>query len=735
MLRSVCTLNICILLMFLQKCGSEFPFQNVTLPFETRVDDLVSRLSLTELVDQMSHGGGDGDGDPAPAIPRLGINNYTWGTECIHGDAQSNSTSFPLSIGLAAAFSPQLMRDVAGAISSEVRAWNNYFVKQGMTGSHRGLNCFSPVINIMRHPLWGRNQETYGEDPFLSGVMARQFVSGLKGDNSRYYRANAVCKHFDAYGGPEDLPESRLSFDAKVPLKDLYQTYLPQFKQCVQSGALGVMCSYNSVNGVPACANKMLLTDVLRTQWNFTGFVISDSGAVEFMILNHRYIENIEDAAVASVEAGLNLELHPGGYARGVFDWLKQAVYDGKIAQKTLKERVKPLFYTRMRLGEFDPPKMNPYSNLDLTMIQSVPHRELSTLAAMQSFVLLKNDGTLPLKQVYQKLAIVGPFADNPVQQMGDYGPDIDPLYTSTVSSGLAPLAEKVVTVPGCKDTWCVDYDQKAVISAVQDADLVVVALGTGLAIEKENFDRKDMLLPGYQARLLKDVVQYAHGRVVLSVFSAGPLDIRFALQPAVAAILQCFFPAQSTGTALYNVLTNQGPAANPAGRLPFTWYASDQQVPSMTDYSMTNRTYRYFTGDPLFPFGYGLSYTTFQYSDLQLSPTMVKAGQNVTATFQLSNTGNVSGSEVFEVYISWLNATVVTPKYQLVNFNRTMLDKGQTKTFSALITSDQMAVYIDGKGFVIEPGEIAVYVGGQLPDQKTKVPSNVLRAVFTIYT
>ncbi|XP_060596940.1 uncharacterized protein LOC132750886 [Ruditapes philippinarum] len=726
-------LNYLLFFFLTGQCVTDFPFRNVSLPIEERLDDLLGRLTVAEILDQMSHGGGGGDGSPVPAIPELGIGTYSWGTECIHGDQSGNATSFPLSIGLAATFNPELMKEVASAISTEVRAKNNDFVRRGIFSGHTGLNCFSPVINIMRHPLWGRNQETYGEDPFLTGVLAAEFVKGLIGNHSRYYRANAVCKHFDAYGGPEDLPQSRLSFNAKVPEQDLYMTYLPQFKQCVQSGALGVMCSYNSVNGIPACANKMLLTDILRKKWNFPGFVISDSGAVEFLIVNHRYIENIEDAAVACVKAGLNLELHPGSYARGAFDWLKYAIADGKLSKDLILERVRPLFLTRMKLGEFDPPHLNPYNDLDLSVIQSVPHRQLSTLSAMQSFVLLKNDGILPIKKIYQKVAIVGPFADNPVQQMGDYGPDVDLKYTSTVSSGLLGLGDKLVNVSGCKDTWCVDYDSKAVITAVQDADLVVLCLGTGPAVERENFDRRNMLLPGHQPQLMKDVTLYARGRIILLLFSAGPLDIRSAQQPVISAIIQCFFPAQATGVALYHVLTFSQPEANPAGRLPFTWYTSDHQVPSMTDYSMKNRTYRYFNDDPLYPFGYGLSYTQFMYSDLELSPTKVKPGENVTVRFVLTNVGDEAGEEVTQVYISWLNATVVTPRYQLVHFNRTMFYKGWTVNARIDILSEQMAVYVPEKGFVIEPGDIRVYVGGQLPNQKTKVPSNVIQGIFTI--
>lgn len=403
------------------------------------------------------------------------------------------------------------------------------------------------------------------------------------------------------------------------------------------------------------------------------------------------------------------------------------------IFQELLVERVKPLFYTRMMLGEFDPPHLNPFLTLNLSVVQSHAHRDLATLAAIQSFVLLKNDGLLPLKKVIGNIAIVGPFADNAEQQMGNYSPDIDPRYTSTVKTGLYPLGSNITLAAGCTRPQCLDYDAKSLREAVKEAQLTFVCLGTGPAIENENFDRQDMMLPGYQAQLLRDVIDNTQGQVVLLVFSTGPLDIRVAMEPAVAAIIHCFFPAQSTGEALYRVVTNKRPGSNPAGRLPFTWYLSDNQVPDMEVYRMWNQTYRYYTGDPMFPFGYGLSYTKFQYSNLKLSPTTVQPRQNVTATFTLSNVGPLAGDEVIQVYISWLNATVPTPRYQLVNFTRVSIGQSKTISLTVSITSMSVAVYVEGKGFVVEPGNIAVYVGGQLPNQKTKVPSNVLKAVFTI--
>ncbi|KAK3610843.1 hypothetical protein CHS0354_015699 [Potamilus streckersoni] len=620
---------------------------------------------------------------------------------------------------------PSLIYEVAEAISVEVRAKHNDFVSKKSYVEHSGLACFSPVINIMRHPLWGRNQETYGEDPYLSGVYAAHFASGLRGTHPRFYRAAAICKHFDAHGGPEDLPVSRLSFNAIVPERDLRMTYLPQFKACAQGGALGVMCSYNSLNGIPACANKKLLTDILRTEWGFDGFVVSDAGAIEFIIEWHHYLNNIIDTAAACVKAGLNLELHPG-YPQGIFDSLEQVVNDGKLTKEMLVERVKPLFLARMKFGEFDPPETNPYTQLNLSDVMTPEHQALSLKTAVESFVLLKNKGFLPMRDRLKSIAIVGPFADNPDQIMGNYAPNPDPKTIFTPKTGLSPLADTSYVVSGCSDTKCLDYDVEGIIKAVSKADVTFLCVGTGQAVETENFDRPSMKLPGYQPFLIQDVIKKALGPVVLLVFSGGPVNIVEAVSADnVVAIIQCFFPNQGTGVALYQMITMKSSLDNPAGRLPFTWYATDEQIPSMTNYSMVNGTYRYFNGDPLFPFGYGLSYTTFQYNDLVLTPTKVKAGDNVTVTFNITNTGSLSGSEVYEVYMSWLNATVPTPKYQLVGFNRTLIDKGQTVAISTQINSQQMAVWVDGKGFVIEPAlgpvVLLVFSGG---------PVNIVEAV-----
>ncbi|XP_071113743.1 uncharacterized protein [Haliotis cracherodii] len=715
-----------------------YPFRNTSLSIDERVADLINRLSLDEIAEQMAGAGGGGmhGGEPSPAIPRLGIGKFVWSVECLRGDGMAgNATSFPQALGLAASFNREIIYKVATATAAEVRAKNNDFVKRGIFHDHTGLGCFSPVINIMRHPLWGRNQETYGEDPYLTGDLAAWFVRGLQGSHPRYLAAAATCKHFAAYDGPEDLPVGRESFNAKVSEFDLRTTFLPQFKSCVKAGASGVMCSYNSVNGIPACLSKYLLTDVLRTDWGFPGYVVSDAGALEFSIQFHHYLPTYADTAAAAVQAGLNLELAPDHYNTTVYRAIPAAVERGQLSESLVRERVKPVFATRLRLGEFDPPSLNPYTQYNLSLIQSPEHQDLSLQAAIQSLVLLKNDGILPLKKKLKTLALIGPMANTTSQIMGDYSADVEERYISTVLDGIA-LSEMMRYSAGCDDTWCREYWAAEVIQAVSSTDATVLCLGTGQAVETENFDRVDMLLPGKQKDLLQDVIKYSKGPVILLLFSGGPLDIRLAVSSAkVAAILQCFFPAQATGKALQSVLTLSDSYSNPAGRLPFTWYASQQQVPKMTDYSMKNKTYRYFTGQPLYPFGYGLSYSKFKYTDFHIQPVKVKVGESVTITFKVTNLGPYDGDEVVQVYMSWHNSSVSAPHIQLVAFDRIHLRNRQTVSQKYTVTPEQMAVWVTEKGFVVEPGEMTLYMGpipAMHPGQGVRSP--LLEGNFTVY-
>nr|KAG5696799.1 hypothetical protein BaRGS_012822 [Batillaria attramentaria] len=521
----------------------DYPFRNVSLPWETRVDNLVSLLTLEELQFQMARGGRGPDVSPAPPIPRLGVGPYSWNTECLSGDVDAGpATSFPMALGMAATFrlreAPEtslhvnfdsVVERVARATGLEVRAKYNNYTRNKEYGDHKGLSCFSPVINIMRDPRWGRNQVT-------------------------------------------DL--------------DWQMTFLPAFRACVKAGTYNIMCSHYSINGVPACANKKLLTDILRNELGFKGYVISDEDDLERIVTYHHYKPDFVTAAAAALNAGVSLEISKND-VNSVFMHIGAAINASLVSEATVRERSKPLFYTRMRLGEFDPPAMNPYSQLDVSLIQSPAHQSLSLEAAVKSVVLLKNkDGFLPLNDnsQYKRVAVVGPMSNNPHGLYGDYSPTINMTLTVT------PLA-------------------------------ALTQLGDGSA------------------------------PVVLVLFNAGPLNVTWADQhPGVTAILECFFPAQTTGTALLHVLTNYGGTSSPAGRLPNTWPLLASDIPPMVDYSMTGRTYRYFDGDPLYPFGYGLSYTTFSYSDLK-TPHSLSPNHDLTLSVTVTNTGNYTADGVTWYY------------------------------------------------------------------------------------
>ncbi|XP_038073740.1 probable beta-D-xylosidase 2 [Patiria miniata] len=709
-----------------------FPFQDDSLPWDERLDDLMSRLALDEMTLQMARGGAFKN-DPAPPIPRLGINPFIWDDECLHGDMVYNATSFPQSIGLAATFSTDLLYRVAEAIGSEVRARHNNLTQHGIYQTRGGLGCFSPVINIMRHPLWGRNQETYGEGPFLSGEMTRAYVTGLQGNDSRYVRANAGCKHYAAYDGPDNYPVSRFTFDAKVSDRDLFMTFLPQFHECVKAGSYSIMCSYNSINGVPACANTRFLRDILRDQFGFQGYVVSDAGALRAVYAAHKYTSTPLETAAVCVKAGVNLDLTT--VVANVYTYITEAVLKKMVSYDDVVALVRPLFYTRMRLGEFDPPARNPYTKLRAEdVVESIAHRNLAIEAAVKSFVLLKNDGILPLKSIL-KLAIVGPFGNDSGQLFGDYAGTPLPKYVTTPLAGLQPLANETRFAAGCNNPLCAVYNQSSVVQAINGSDFVVVCLGSGVTVESEGRDRRDLALPGSQLQLLQDAVKAANGKpVVLLLFTAGPFDISWAINnTAVPVIVQCFFPAQATGVAIRNMFTNYLGTNNPAGRLPYTWPASMDQVPPMTNYSMVNRTYRYFSGTPLYQFGYGLSYTKFEYLKFVVERVSIFPCDDVFVNVTLRNVGAYTGEEVVQVYIQWLDATVPVPKIQLAAFKLITITTLQTATVILSIPARVRAAYTDR--LVLQPGRFDVFAGGQQPGPSTggRLNSNVLMGRFQV--
>ncbi|KAK6170942.1 hypothetical protein SNE40_019220 [Patella caerulea] len=722
-----------VLLLLVEFSLQDYPFKDTSLSWDVRVNDLVGRLTVDEMAMQMARGG-QGENGPAPAISRLGIGPYQWDTECLHGAVWHKATAFPQAIGIAATWSHDEVYRLAEVSGEEVRAFHNDAVKHNKYDSITGASCYAPVINIMRDPRWGRNQETYGEDPYLSGMLATAFVHGLQGNHSRYVRATAGCKHLDVHGGPENVPVNRNSFDSKVSERDWRTTFLPAFRYCARAGVYSMMCSYNSINGVPACANKKLLTDILRKEWGFTGYVISDQVAIEQMVWPRKYVHSNIDAAVAAVDAGVNLELTWGANHNVAFDTIASAVRSGRLSENLLRERVKPLFYTRMRLGEFDPQKYSPYSYITMSVIEGQVHRDYAVSSAMKTFVLLKNDGLLPLQQtIYNKIAIIGPMADVPTALSGDYQTYPDWKFISTPRRGLESLGRHANYAKGCKDTLCNSYDSNSVKNAVQGTDVVFICVGLGTAIETESKDRHDIELPGHQKQMIMDAVAHSgSAKIVLITFNGGPVNIQWADQSnRVNAIIAAFYPGQGTGTALKNVMTTTNKSQ--FGRLPYTWFVSSNQVPAMVDYSMKGRTYRYFKGEPLYPFGYGLTYTTFHYGNLKMAGS-VTAGQQLHGSVDVTNNGNVQADEVVQVYISWAQTAIPAQRRQLVSFERITIPAHGHKTVKFTIEADQMALWIDNNGWKVEAGRINVFVGGQQPNQKKSVGSNIIQSHFDVH-
>jgi beta-glucosidase len=575
----------------------------------------------------------------------------------------------------------------------------------------------------------------------MTGVLAEAFVKGLQGNHPRYVRANAGCKHFAAYSGPENIPESRMSFNALVTERDFRMTYLPAFKRCVEAGTYSIMCSYHRINGVPACANHRLLTEILRNEWGFTGYVISDELAIENIKNRHNYTTSIEQTCEYCIKAGCNLEDGPPVIPPD-FRGITSAVQMGLLNDSEVRESIKPLFYTRMRLGQFDPPELNPFATLDPNdYVQSPAHQALSLKVALKSFVLLKNTNNfLPLPEgtVFGKLAIVGPMADNIPGIFGNYAPDPDPRYVVTPLQGLSALGETVAFAEGCRNSnpRCDEYNSTSVIEATTGADFVIICVGTGRSIEAEANDRADIDFPGEQLQLIQDAVQGAGAApVLLLLFNAGPLDITWAKNSdRIGAIIECFFPGQTTGEALRRTILNEGDSANPAGRLPNTWPAFIGQYPPMIDYGMENRTYRYFSGDPLYPFGYGLSYSSFRYLSLVVRPTTITANDSIEVEVSVINDGPLVGEEVVQVYVAWNAPSLPTPKLQLVAFNRYELSVGQVQTAIFQVKAEQLAVWNDSPPeLVVLNGVYTVYAGGQQPNQLTSAPSNILTGNFAV--
>jgi beta-glucosidase len=820
---------------------------------EERARDLISRMTVEEKARQLM--------DSAPAIPRLGLPQYEYWSEALHGVANSGvATVFPQSIGLAATFHPELMLRISTVIGDEARA--KYDEARGRLGKverFRGLTMFSPNINLFRDPRWGRGQETYGEDPYLTARMGVAFVKGIQGDDPKYLKVAATAKHYAVHSGPE--PE-RHRFDAKVSLKDMRETYLPAFEALVrEAGVSSVMCAYNAVNGQPACASEELLYRHLRGQWGFEGYVVSDCDAVNniWRKADHGYVATPAEAAGVAIRRGTDLECGDG------YRNLAEAVRKGFVGETEVDRALARVLSSRFRLGLFDPPEKARWASIKPEVNDSPEHRRLALEAARESIVLLKNDGLLPLKRTVKTLAVIGPNADDVPVLLGNYNgwpskavtpyqglkaklPKANVILargtsltgssgTAIPSDALTPAggkpgehglkgeyftntklegAPQVARVDKAVDfAWPEDpapglpreefsvrwtgkltpkvggtyavgftgddgyrvwldgrlivedwtdhapasaskkvelragraYDiriefyqnrggvvarleweaprqaerlQEEAIAAARRADVVVAVMGIAPSLEGEEMkttaegflggDRTDIGLPKVQQALLEKLV--ATGKpVVLVLMSGSPLAVPWAAEK-VPAILQAWYPGEEGGMAIADALLGD---YNPAGRLPLTFYRSVDQIPPFTDYGMDGRTYRFFEGEPLFPFGHGLSYTRFAYSDLRL-PAKVELNAPVEVSVAVKNAGIREGDEVVQLYLSHLEARTRTPIRALQGMRRIHLEPGEEQRVVFILEPKQLAIVNDAGQVRLEPGHVAVAVGGKQP-------------------
>lgn len=712
-----------LLLALLCFCGitmqaqiETFPFRNPDLPVDVRVKDLVSRLTLHEKVQLMQHN--------SPAIPRLGIPAYNWWNEALHGVARTPEkvTVFPQAIGMAATFDVDALEMMGDMTASEGRALFNEAWKSGKgVAQYRGLTYWTPNINIFRDPRWGRGQETYGEDPYLTSQMGAAMVHGLEGDDSYYLKAVACAKHYAVHSGPE---YNRHEFDARPSLYDLWDTYLPAFHELVTRAKVhGVMCAYNRLNGQPCCGNDPLLVDILRNQWKFDGYVTSDCGAINDFANHHR--THLDDMVAASdaMLAGTDLE------CGDLYQLLEQGVQKGLHSEREINVSVTRLLTILFKIGMFDPADRNPYASIGREVIECEAHKKHAYRMAQESMVLLKNENSiLPLDvRRIKKLALIGPNADNEQTLLANYFGT--PSVIMTPYKSLKERYGDRIEITYIKGVDFVSKLEKApsfeqVAAEAGKNDVIVFVGGISADYEGEagdagaggyagfaSGDRTSISLPFVQTELLKELKKTGKPLIIVNM-SGSIMSFEWESQHA-DAILQAWYGGQAAGDAITDVLFGE---YNPAGRMPLTTYRSDKDLPPFEDYSMSNRTYRYFQGEPRYPFGYGLSYTSFSYRNLTCE-SQVQTGNSLKVSVWVKNTGKRDGDEVVQLYVSHpQNKNVRIPLCALKGFMRIHLKAGEERKVDFTLRPEDLAL-TDVLGNWIERSEtVKIFVGGGQP-------------------
>jgi beta-glucosidase len=691
--------------------SEKLSYLDTSLSFAQRAKDLVRRLTLDEKVSLMNH--------PAQGVPRLNIPAYNYWNEALHGVGRNGrATVFPQAIGMAATWDKELIHRVASAIGDEGRAkYHAALRRNGYTDQYQGLTFWSPNVNIFRDPRWGRGQETWGEDPFLTGEMASAFVKGLQGDHPKYLKAAACAKHYAVHSGPE---KDRHIFNAIVTKRELYDTYLPAFKKLVMEAKVeSVMGAYNRTLDEVCCASKFLIGEILRGEWNFQGHFVSDCGALSDFHLNHKVTKDAAESAALALQGGCDLGCDH------VFSEIPEAIKRSLISEADVDRALERTLITRFKLGMFDPPEEVPFTSISTDVVACEEHRQLAYRTAAESIVLLKNkDNILPIKPSTRKIFVTGPTATSVEVLLGNYYGFNNQMITLLEGiTGRIPEGMGMEYTSGAllkhpreiKNTWAPRM--------AQSADVAIVCAGISSFLEGEegesllspmNGDRDSISLPQSQVNYIRELA--IHGVKIVLVLTGGSPIALGEVESMVDAILFVWYPGMEGGRAVADVLFGD---VSPAGKLPVTFPKSLDQLPPFDDYSMNGRTYRYMTEEPLYPFGFGLSYSCFEYSDLQLDKTDISSEDSFNVSLTLHNSGGQDSAEVVQFYLSDLHASTLVPLHHLVGFERVLLKAGESRAVKLTLTPEMMSFYNDDGRLTLEPGEFRLEVGGCSPGKR----------------
>lgn len=697
--------------------------------YRSRARALVEQMTLQEKVSQMLNG--------APAIARLGIPAYNWWNEGLHGVARSGvATVFPQAIAMAAAWDEDMMEEVGDAIATEGRGKYNLHRSWEDRDIYKGLTFWAPNINIFRDPRWGRGHETLGEDPFLTGLLGKRFVEGIQGHDPKYLKAAACAKHYAVHSGPEDI---RHSFNAEVSQQDLWETYLPAFRTLVEeAGVEAVMGAYNRTNGEPCCGSKTLLTDILREKWGFQGHVTSDCWAIKDFYEGHGVTSGPEESVALAVNSGCDLN------CGNLFLYLEKAVADGLVSEEAITEAVIRLYTTRMKLGMFDGEDEVPFNGIGYDQVDSAKMRELNREVAEKTLVLLKNrDNILPLdKKKLKCVGVIGPNADNRKALVGNYEGTASRYVT--VLEGIQDYLGDEVRVmysEGCH----LYQDRFQNLSQPDDrfseargvcaqSDVVVLCLGLDAGLEGEegdqgnqfaSGDKPDLRLPGRQEELLRVVLE--SGKPVVVVLISGSALAVTTAEERADAVLLALYPGAQGGAAIARTLFGE---VSPQGKLPITFYRTSEELPAFTDYNMKGRTYRYMEQEALYPFGYGLSYTSFRLSGAQASGAVV-GEDGIALSLQVENTGGMAGIETIQAYVKAERPD--TPNAQLKAVAKLALAPGEKGTVTLQLPLKAFALCDSTGTAVVEPGDYTVYLGSSQPDRRSEALTGTQPAQLSV--